>query len=177
MSPRDIAGEDRASALAICAHELLLPPDVARTLVSAAPTLMSAPRCRTCFRFQLSAARPAGGYFSGFCPQALQRRRPRKFVAHRRRRPERPPAGRIACHTKGQSRVAGEARAIMRTCPSPPISAMADFSIPAPLGLADCRASSNGSSLPAPNRRRNAFRSSPPSRPLPSIRPRCWSRW
>jgi hypothetical protein len=29
--------------------------------------------------------------------------KPEKFVAYRKRRPERPPAGKIAKHTKGQS--------------------------------------------------------------------------
>jgi hypothetical protein len=36
-----------------------------------------------------------------------QVQKPENFAAHRKRRPERPPAGKIACRTKSQSRRPG----------------------------------------------------------------------
>jgi hypothetical protein len=42
-------------------------------------------------------------YFSDFVFRSHPAAKPEKFVAYRKRQPERPPAGTIACHTKGQS--------------------------------------------------------------------------
>jgi hypothetical protein len=39
-------------------------------------------------------------YFSGFESSGIETAKPEKFFAYRKRRPERPPAGKIACHTK-----------------------------------------------------------------------------
>jgi hypothetical protein len=54
---------------------------------------------------------PVSRYSSGFVFRRHRSAKPEKFVAYRKRRPERPPAGKIACRTKGQSPVLGEARA------------------------------------------------------------------
>jgi len=53
---------------------------------------------------QSNAARPAGGYFFGFLSFQHGNGEPEKFAAYRKRRPERPPAGTIACPTARQSR-------------------------------------------------------------------------
>jgi hypothetical protein len=59
---------------------------------------------RTCFSLSSRAQLDLqGGYFSGFGSSVMETAKAEKFVAYRKRRPERPPAGKIACHTKGQS--------------------------------------------------------------------------
>jgi hypothetical protein len=62
---------------------------------------------------QTSACRglqPAEGFsptFFGFIYRQWAALKPEKFLPDRKRRPERPPAGKIACHTKRQSPGAG----------------------------------------------------------------------
>jgi len=85
---------------------MTIAPDVARTLVSAAPTLMSAFLVGHALACPVERSSTCGRYFSGFASSRIETAKPEKFVAYRKRRPERPPAGKIACHTK-------EARAIV----------------------------------------------------------------
>jgi hypothetical protein len=108
------AFQPAVSALAIRANEPFL-RNLARTLVFAAPTFLSA-LGGTCFisfsSLASSAARQMAkaasrvlldleeGVYSSFLSCGLETAKPEKFAASRKRRPERPPAGTIACHTK-----------------------------------------------------------------------------
>ena len=56
------------------------------------------------FQDAVEQTHPVRRYFSGFVFRRHLAAKPEKFVAYRKRRPERPPAGKIACRTNGQNR-------------------------------------------------------------------------
>jgi hypothetical protein len=81
------------------------------------PLLLSAPLCRTCFSLSSRAhLEPHRGVFPRVASSGVETARPEKFVAYRRRRPERPPAGTIACRTN-ESGIMGRDQAWLKPAP------------------------------------------------------------